>query len=840
MVDGVVTKKNQPVGTAGGPVSVVGTAGQPVSVLTPSERVRVGLPALGPPGPRIFRRPGIAPAKPEAPPPGIPTEKIQEAVAAERIKQLEAEQLRADLPITQPTIVSERVRQERFESRRRLEGEVSGFLTSREGRQLSKDQGEINTRVENVNQKIQSFNQRFGDKTIVKDSPEAMQAEAETTEINQELKSIEIEQKSLDESKSGKIFISLSKREATFERLLPVEFEKGTARRQLAEMREERVVAKETVEEAKAELRDPRKFIVSEAQAGFGLGGAFGVTAAIFAGPAAPVAVPVFAATGALSGAVAFPLGRAAGLTTTALGFGGFEEAVEFGVIGVTGVGLELGLIRGVGKVGARLARPKVITMVKRPGRITSLNELRSQILAGEIKKELVAPPQIKGLKGFIEEQKLRKFPRFGVEKRPKRIDFARQQLLEREALETAFEKSQIRLRDVFELEEKFPQFKVEKPPRDIVRQRLLEREAQISRFEKGQIEARRILKLDEALEKRFPQFGVRKPEVKPPKPIDLSEFLRPGKKFKPFKPIKRKPSPLPTFKEIPAGRAVQIQIQKVKPVTRARLKTIQKQQVLTIPKAKAVQLPKAAILFKAPAKALTIPKGKLIAVPKAKPVEISKVKLAFVAKILGLSKVSVGAKAAPMQIPKSIAKILSEPVQLPKAEVAARARFAPAELAKLKILEEPRLKPKPKIRFKLPDFPKALSEATAQPKRAPGFFSEIKSKGKWLRFKGARPEKAAKGLAATAVDNSASRSWRVRKADKSVQPGLLSRFPFTPGLASKFRKGKKERAFVEKSKFAIDSFGELQEITAKGWAALRGLKLAGIPRRKKKRRKRR
>jgi hypothetical protein len=146
---------------------------------------------------------------------------------------------------------------------------------------------------------------------------------------------------------------------------------------------------------------------------------------------------------------------------------------------------------------------------------------------------------------------------------------------------------------------------------------------------------------------------------------------------------------------------------------------------------------------------------------------------------------------------------------------------------------------PPPRIILPSGGLPFAILDIIDPPATVPGHYSEIKQKGKWKRFKGARPKNEAQGLAATVVDNSVSRSFRTKKADKFVTPSIFPRFSFGASLVRKFREGKKEKVFVEKSRYAIDSFGEHMGITAKGWAALRNLKLRGIPIRKKKRRKR-
>ena len=73
--------------------------------------------------------------------------------------------------------------------------------------------------------------------------------------------------------------------------------------------------------------------------------------------------------------------------------------------------------------------------------------------------------------------------------------------------------------------------------------------------------------------------------------------------------------------------------------------------------------------------------------------------------------------------------------------------------------------------------------------------------------------------LGGTVVDRSASRSFKITPT--SGKPGRPSiNTGFWPMLSYKFRGGKKGKPFVERTSFAIDSPGEINEISARGWLA--------------------
>ena len=125
--------------------------------------------------------------------------------------------------------------------------------------------------------------------------------------------------------------------------------------------------------------------------------------------------------------------------------------------------------------------------------------------------------------------------------------------------------------------------------------------------------------------------------------------------------------------------------------------------------------------------------------------------------------------------------------------------------------------------------------------KKVPGFFVFVKEKGYFKASSEAMPKNEALAFGASLVDNSTARGFKLVKAKKLVAPSLLPK----PLLLGKFRRAKRNRkVFVEKSTFAIDSWGELQGITAKGLLRLKQLRELGLPvkkrkKRKKKRRKR-
>jgi hypothetical protein len=96
------------------------------------------------------------------------------------------------------------------------------------------------------------------------------------------------------------------------------------------------------------------------------------------------------------------------------------------------------------------------------------------------------------------------------------------------------------------------------------------------------------------------------------------------------------------------------------------------------------------------------------------------------------------------------------------------------------------------------------------------GFNAEVKAGNKWLKVN-RKPLTFTSALAEASevVDNTSARSFRITKAKgKPEESGTLK--SFNP---DKFTR-KKSGVFIEKSAFAIDTTGEIQGITVKGWLA--------------------
>ncbi len=114
------------------------------------------------------------------------------------------------------------------------------------------------------------------------------------------------------------------------------------------------------------------------------------------------------------------------------------------------------------------------------------------------------------------------------------------------------------------------------------------------------------------------------------------------------------------------------------------------------------------------------------------------------------------------------------------------------------------------------------------------GFSPFVKEKGKFFKAsKKVFTKKGALAFAGNVADNSVARTIMVKKAKKRVPFNELEMKQW--GLqAKKFRK--KNNTYIEKSKYAIDSVGELAGITAKGLLKQRQMRAAGIPFSKKAR----
>lgn len=135
------------------------------------------------------------------------------------------------------------------------------------------------------------------------------------------------------------------------------------------------------------------------------------------------------------------------------------------------------------------------------------------------------------------------------------------------------------------------------------------------------------------------------------------------------------------------------------------------------------------------------------------------------------------------------------------------------------------------------------LQTKEEQQRRVPGYYAEVKEivRDRLGRIKEAdyirvhrKPLsfKDARSLGLRAVDESAAQSFKIVKAKKKATP---KGDPYWDLFSHKVRQkvvrkisGKRtftNRIFVEKRPFAIDTFGELQGITAKGWVAQRNSK---------------
>ena len=97
----------------------------------------------------------------------------------------------------------------------------------------------------------------------------------------------------------------------------------------------------------------------------------------------------------------------------------------------------------------------------------------------------------------------------------------------------------------------------------------------------------------------------------------------------------------------------------------------------------------------------------------------------------------------------------------------------------------------------------------------------QAKEKGRFVNLsKEPLPINKAKNLGADAVDNSASAQFKIKKANK--QGAVIDDLDFFK--ADKFNK--KENRYIEKNIHRIDTPGEIEGISAKGWLARRTIKL--------------
>lgn len=133
----------------------------------------------------------------------------------------------------------------------------------------------------------------------------------------------------------------------------------------------------------------------------------------------------------------------------------------------------------------------------------------------------------------------------------------------------------------------------------------------------------------------------------------------------------------------------------------------------------------------------------------------------------------------------------------------------------KLDVPKPPPPKPLPTKGVLLPPSPR---EKLRVPEEEEVFFVKAKSKGKFIALnKKALPRNKALNLGAEAVDNTASATFKLISAGKKKKE-IVDDIGFN--LRGKFIK--KNSIYVEKNKHRIDSLGEIQGITVKGWLAQR------------------
>jgi len=134
-------------------------------------------------------------------------------------------------------------------------------------------------------------------------------------------------------------------------------------------------------------------------------------------------------------------------------------------------------------------------------------------------------------------------------------------------------------------------------------------------------------------------------------------------------------------------------------------------------------------------------------------------------------------------------------------------------------------------LKIKIPFLPipklsgKPVDVISTKEKR-PAYNTYVKEKGQWLKANKSNEKNCintAIKLGAKITDHTVARSFKVKKASgfakniKATRPNLQKFYQ-----PSKSRKPSLAGAYIEKSKYAIDTVGELQGITAKGWIARR------------------
>lgn len=134
---------------------------------------------------------------------------------------------------------------------------------------------------------------------------------------------------------------------------------------------------------------------------------------------------------------------------------------------------------------------------------------------------------------------------------------------------------------------------------------------------------------------------------------------------------------------------------------------------------------------------------------------------------------------------------------------------------------------PYPKTTTKPPAQVKAVGSVSPKDQQImneKAFNIEVKSKGKWKKIEGLKKKNfyAAHAKAMQMVDNYAERSYRLIPTNKTAE---IKRYSMPLSIFKFYRESKTKDptlkdAWIEKSKYAIDSTGELKGITWKGIAA--------------------
>lgn len=133
---------------------------------------------------------------------------------------------------------------------------------------------------------------------------------------------------------------------------------------------------------------------------------------------------------------------------------------------------------------------------------------------------------------------------------------------------------------------------------------------------------------------------------------------------------------------------------------------------------------------------------------------------------------------------------------------------------------------PPPKFLLGIPIIFGGLDVGTGK-ERTEGYDAYAKHKGKFIKLnKKALPRKEALGLGGRVVDETTSAQFNIRKSKQKVKPSMKL-FSEWDVLSSKFRpriRGKRyvnePNTFIERNLFRIDSQGEFEGITVKGWKA--------------------